>query len=164
MKSILLSGLALLGAIQPALADTACSFSHAIYGQDDSSTELWFEPRDPAAGDAESNAFTLRLADFKQPLVGRVAWTDADDERPVATLTLSCPEGAPPGDCPLWQGTIYAVFGDGDVRLTPDERDEAPQSLILADLGPAIRAGNGKFGYRTDEPVWDVFNLRACGR
>ncbi|SFZ85246.1 hypothetical protein SAMN02983003_2467 [Devosia enhydra] len=154
---------ALLAGAVPALA-LDCGFDHAIYGQDDSSSELWFEPVDPAMGDGQANAFTLRLADFRRPLVGAVVWPDEEAERPVASLTLDCPaEAAPDASCPIWQGTLYAVFADGGVLLAPDARDPAPPTLILADLGPAIRAGNGRFGYETDEPVWDVFTLKACG-
>lgn len=139
-----------------------CGFDHAIYGQDDSSSEIWFEPMDPGAGRA--NAFTLRLPDFRRPLVGAVVWPDENAERPLTSLLLDCPADAAAGpSCPIWQGTLYAVSAEGGVLLAPEERDRAPMTLIFSDLGPAIRVGSGRFGYETDEPVWDVFTLKACG-
>jgi hypothetical protein len=169
MKRSVVAGLVLALCSQPALAALDCSFDHAIYGQPDSSAELWFEPVDGAAEDSQSNAFTLRLGDFKRPLVGEVVWANENDERPVASLRLDCPAGsdtATPAvtDCPIWQGNGYAIDPDGRVWLLPDEGEPAPQTLLLADLGPAIRRGNGQFGYDTAETVWDVFSLRSCGK
>jgi hypothetical protein len=156
------SGLALMALCTPAFA-AECPLERAIYGQDDSSTEIWFSPLPAGANDKQANRFEMRIADFKPALAGSVDWT-LDFDRPNATLSVACPEvPAGGGGCTLWQGVIYAIGEDGTVRFLPEGQDVAPASILFSDLGRAIIEANGVTGaFRTVEPVWDGFSLKGC--
>lgn len=150
---------ALAGQTAPALA--ACPMELAVYREAGTGAMIDFHP----GGNATvTNAFRLVL-DRGVVLEGVVMW-DADVPRPVGMLTHDCPEGDATGEelaaCTVWHGVVYAVDGEGKVDLMPPERTDAPETLILADLGRAIVASPvGEKAGLTDAP-WDAFALHGC--
>jgi hypothetical protein len=153
----------LAGALAVPANAAQCPLSGAIYGQPDSSAEIWFSPLPAGSPEPVANAFSLRLGGYGPPLPGSVGWT-LEFDRPSADLSVDCPQASPSeGGCAIWQGVIYAVHADGSVWLLPDEKEDPPPTIILSDLGRSIREADGVAGsFRTDEPVWDAFTLRGC--
>lgn len=144
----------------PALA--ACPIELATYADRDKAAEIEFMPAAPGA--TVTNGFKLLLGGGIV-LDGFVQWT-AGVSRPYGTLHYNCPTGDVTGDeyaaCTVWQGVIYASTTDGNIGLMPQKGSDAPQRLVLADLGPSVAGFEGFGVKRPDKALWDVFELSGC--
>ncbi len=150
---------ALAGQTVPALA--ACPVELAVYREAGTGAMIDFHP----GGNATvTNAFRLVL-DKGVVLEGVVMW-DADVPRPVGMLTHDCPEGDATGEelaaCTVWHGVVYSADKEGKVDLMPPERTDAPETLILADLGRAIAASPVHAAAGLTDAPWDAFTLHGC--
>lgn len=158
MRRIALA-LAMTASGAPAFA--ACPIELAVYGDAQSGAAIDFRPNGEAA--AVTNAFRL-LLDSDLALDGIVMWTE-EPARPTGLLMHKCPEGDVTGEelqqCTLWQGVIYAADAAGKVGLLPAEGAPAPQNLILADLGAALRH-SAVYGTAFSKAPFDVFALQGC--
>lgn len=157
----LLIASALLAALaSPAYA--ACQIELAIYGDRDDVASLEFRPRDEAA--AVTNRFRLVMHEKDVVLDGMVLWTEGV-ERPNGILMHQCPEGDVTGEeiaaCTLWQGVIY-TDGEKGLDLLPGQGSDAPQSLVLADLGHAMQAAPAFAAAGLTRAPFDIFELKGC--
>ena len=143
-------------------AQAACPIELSVYRDRDAIAELNFTPVGGQA--AVANHFKLVMRDGPV-FEGHVLWTD-DPARPYGQLMHECPEGDVTGEelraCTVWQGTIYALGADGSAGLLPAEGEEAPGTLLLADLGYQMRwsAAWSKVGLKA--MPWDAFTLAGC--
>jgi hypothetical protein len=143
-------------------ASAACPIELAVYGEARSDAEVNFTPSSNNA--LVTNVFRM-LLDNDVVLDGIVMWTDAP-ERPAGMLMHKCPEGDVTGEelakCTVWQGIIYTADKQGNVALLPAEGQAAPDTLILADLGPSLRHSSayGEGGF--SKVPFDVFALKGC--
>ena len=159
MRRFVTVGVSLLAMSGQALA--ACPIELAIYADRDGVAELNFSP---VEGAAVTNRFKL-LMQGGRVVDGHVLWIE-DPERPLGLLMFDCPEGDVTGDeiaaCTVWEGVIYAVDGKGSVRLMPGEGKDAPQTLVLPALGPAIRHAPAFAPNGPSKLPGDVFTLAGC--
>jgi hypothetical protein len=151
---------ALLAAASPALA--ACPIELATYADTRGVAELEFTPG--KGGATVSNSFRLLLGK-DVVLDGIVQWTRGF-ERPYGWLSRGCPEGDVTGAdleaCTLWAGVIYTSDETGSIGLLPAQGEDAPKTLILADLGPSLNVAK-VVGSAAGVPVPDdVFALMGC--
>lgn len=148
--------------LAPATAYAACPIELAVYGDSQSGSEIDFTPTGTSA--TVTNTFRMIL-DNNVVLNGMVMWNE-EVARPNGALMYKCPEGDTTGAelaaCTPWHGVIYTSDDKGSVGLLPAEGVEAPKTLILPDLGPALRQspayGEGGFS----KVPWDVFTLKGC--
>ena len=150
---------ALGGQTLPALA--ACPIELAVYEDPETGAGIDFRP----GGNATvSNAFRMVL-DEGVVLDGFVMWSE-EPARPVGMLTHDCPEGDATGEelaaCTVWDGVVYAVDAEGRAGLLPGEGEDAPQTLILADLGRAPRLSAILDAAGVEAAPGDVFSLSGC--
>lgn len=140
----------------------ACPMELAVYGDRDGVAGIDFRPTGENA--VVTNSFRL-VMDNSVVLDGIVMWTE-EQPRPNAIVSRSCPEGDVTGEeyaaCTLWQGVVYAVDERGEVGLLPAEGAPAPARLVLADLGPALRASNAFGAGGFSKVPFDVFQLKGC--
>jgi hypothetical protein len=134
----------------------------AVYQDRDRLAGIDFRPTGENA--VVTNSFKM-VMDNSVILDGIVMWTH-DEPRSNAVVSRNCPEGDVTGEeyaaCTLWQGVVYAVDEQGEPGLLPAEGEPAPDRLIFADLGPALRASNA-FGPEGFSKVpFDVFQLTGC--
>ncbi|HEY5817954.1 MAG TPA: hypothetical protein VIU14_06080 [Mesorhizobium sp.] len=134
----------------------------STYADRDHAAEIDFSPT--LEGATVTNSFKM-LLDNAIVLDGFVQWTESV-ARGYGTLQYQCPQGDVTGEeyaaCTVWQGVIYAASDKGDIELVPAEGQAAPKRLILADLGPSLRA-SAAFGEAGLPRVpWDVFEMNGC--
>ena len=159
-QTLTAAGCALTVAATPALA--GCPLELATYGDTSSGARLEFTPT--GEGATVTNRFRL-LLDNDMVLDGIVMWT-TDVSRPYGIVMNKCPEGDVTGEelsaCTLWEGVIYAVDKVGDVTLLPAEGSDAPNRLLLPDLGPSLAASTayGVDGFQNIPS--DVFTQDGC--
>ena len=150
---------ALAGQAGAALA--ACPVELAVYREAGTGAMIDFHPGRNAT---VTNAFRM-VFDRGLVLEGTVMW-DGEAPRSLGLLTHDCPEGDATGAelaaCTLWQGVVYAVGDDGAVDLMPPEGAAAPQSLVFADLGRAIRLSAPYEAAGLTATPWDAFSLAGC--
>ncbi len=166
-----LSALALvtaLAATTAAAAEETCPLEHAVYGDGELSYSLAFRPgKSWEMGGMTQAVYELTLPDGRE-LWGAVAG-NMGVSRDIGSLYSGCerpgPDDLPLDDaqieqCRVWHNNVYAI-ADGDLASLPFADEPAPESLVLADLGRALRYsvldGPG------DEP-WDQFRLTGCNR
>lgn len=165
-----LTALALVSSLTAtaALAEDACPLEHAVYGDGELGYRLTFRPGKPwEMGGMTEAVFELSLPDGRE-LWGSVAG-NMGTSRDVGSLYEGCqrpgPDDAPldeaaETDCRVWHNNVYALT-DGRLSAMPFTDEPAPPSLVLADLGRALRytvlSGPG------EEP-WDQFDLIDCQR
>ncbi|MGC4024347.1 MAG: hypothetical protein QM744_03865 [Mesorhizobium sp.] len=148
--------------LSSAQAHATCPMELAVYGDKTGVAGIDFRPTGENA--VVTNSFKM-VMDSDVVLDGIVMWTQ-EEPRPNAIVSRNCPEGDVTGEeyaaCTLWQGVVYAVDEKGEVGLLPAEGSPAPARLILADIGPALRASNafGEGGF-TKVP-FDMFELKGC--
>jgi len=156
--AVLIAGLALV----PAKALAACPIELATYATTQGNGELEFSPTRGAA--TVSNSFRV-LLDDGIVLDGIVQWSN-EAARPNGMLMHGCPEGDATGDeleaCTVWQGVIYTSDRQGTIALLPAQGMEAPQTLILPDLGPSLRWSSVFGAGAVSTAPWDVFALKGC--
>ncbi len=146
-----------------ASAQAACPIELAVYGDRDGVAEIDFSSaRDRAA---VTNGFRMMFGDGVR-LDGIVMWNEGEPSRPIGALMYQCPEGDVTGDelaaCTVWSGVIYAADEHGGIDLLPAEGKDAPKTLILSGLGPALHdsTAHGPAGF--SRAPWDVFTLKGC--
>ncbi|WP_032935896.1 hypothetical protein [Mesorhizobium sp. WSM3626] len=143
-------------------AHAACPIELAVYGDSQSGAEIDFTPTGTSA--TVTNRFRLVL-DNNVVLNGIVMWTQGV-ARPNGALMYKCPEGDVTGEelaaCTLWNGVIYTSDDKGNIGLLPAEGVEAPKTLILPDLGPALRQSRAYGGSGFSKVPSDVFAMKGC--
>lgn len=143
-------------------AQAGCPMELAVYKDRDGLAGIDFRPAGKSA--AVTNSFRMALKD-DMVLDGLVMWTEGE-RRARGMISHDCPEGDVTGEelaaCTLWEGVIYTADDQGRIGLLPPEGQDAPQRLILSDLGPSLRfsANFAKMGL--DRAPWDVFELSGC--
>ena len=134
----------------------------AVYRDAQNAAGIDFRPTGQAA--SVTNTFRMAL-DNGTLLDGIVMWSDGV-ARPNGFLMKDCPEGDVTGEeiaaCTIWQGVVYAVDDKGAVSLLPREGQPAPQTLILADLGPALDTLPADGDRPLSKLPFDVFALSGC--
>jgi len=148
--------------VAASVAHAACPIELAVYGDAQSGSEIDFTPTVTSA--TVTNTFRMIL-DNNVVLNGIVMWNEGV-ARPNGALMYKCPEGDATGDelaaCTLWHGVIYTSDDKGGLGLLPAEGVEAPKTLILPDLGPALRQSKLYGGGGFSKVPWDVFALKGC--
>jgi hypothetical protein len=154
------AGVVLLALASPTFA--ACPIELATYADMEGVAELEFTPTLEAI--TVTNSFKL-LLDNNVVLDGVVQWTQGV-ARPNGMLMHECPEGDVTGQelaiCTVWQGVIYTSDKLGNIALLPVEGAEAPEKLILPDLGPSLRLSSAYGANGFSNVPWDVFALKGC--
>ena len=143
-------------------AHAACPIELAVYGDAQSGSEIDFTPTGTSA--TVTNTFRMIL-DNNVVLNGIVMWNEGVS-RPNGALMYKCPEGDVSGEelaaCTPWHGVIYTSDDKGGIGLLPAEGVDAPKTLILPDLGPALRQSSAYGGSGFSKVPWDVFALKGC--
>ncbi|MER9654439.1 hypothetical protein NKJ26_13100 [Mesorhizobium sp. M0152] len=147
-------------------AHAACPIELAVYGEPQSGTEIEFTPTGTSV--TVTNSFRMIL-DNNVVLNGIVMWNEGVS-RPNGALMYKCPEGDVTGEelaaCTSWHGVIYTSddkgANGGRIGLLPAEGVEAPKTLILPDLGPALRQSTAYGSGGFSKVPWDVFALKGC--
>ena len=151
---------ALAATASPARA--ACPIELATYGQSETGARVEFSPAPKNA--AVTNTFRLLLGNDVL-LDGIVMWTEGVS-RPNGLLTYQCPLGDVTGEeyeaCTVWQGVIYTSDRSGTIGLLPSEGKEAPELLVLPDLGPSVQAAPALAAHELQDVPWDVFSKDGC--
>jgi hypothetical protein len=153
--------LALALASSQALA--ACPQELSVYSEPEAKASLEFTP---AAGNgSSSHTFKVRFPENAVVLDGIVMWTE-EPARPHAIVMHKCPEGDVTGEelqaCTVWQGVVYAVDAQGNVKLLPPEGADAADKLLLPDFAPAVRLSSAYGLDGVSRLPWDVFTLSGC--
>lgn len=110
------------------------------------------------------NRFQAKL-DKDIVLDGFVQWSQGVG-RPYGTLSYKCPDGDNTGAeiaaCTVWQGVVYTADAGGKLGLLPAEGEDAPATLIFADLGASLLASDtlAKAGF--SDTLSDIFLLKGC--
>ena len=155
--SVLIQSLALLGA-SPALA--ACPIELAVYGEREQAAEIDFRPTMGSA----TTTNTFKMVVGKDVMLDGVVLWSGDAARPHGSLMHQCPEGDVTGGelaaCTVWDGVIYTADAKGAVDLLPNERKDAPATLIFPDL--AGQLGRSAIHDKLPKLPWDVFALKGC--
>ena len=155
--SALIPSLALMAAT-PALA--ACPIELAVYGEREQVAEIDFRPTMGSA----TTANTFKMVVGKDVMLDGVVLWSGDAARPHGTLMHKCPEGDVTGAelaaCTVWEGVIYSADAKGAVDLLPNERKDAPATLIFPDL--AGQLGRSAIHDKLPKLPWDVFALKGC--
>ncbi len=140
-----------------------CPFSSAIYNQPGSAWELRFSPVSHDAASNQVNAFTIAipLADLDRTITGAIYVPNGASPN-YGSMVVPCgPDGV--DECKPWEGTAYALVGDGIVPL-PHEDEPAPRQILF----PAFSSGIWYSPYRAallgaeNENVGDVFTFSGC--
>lgn len=154
----LVAGALVLGAT-PAIA--ACPVELATYAGQGGTMAIEFRPT--SASVTVTNSF--RFLAGERALDGIVMWT-AGAARSWGVVMDGSPEGDLTGaeisECTLWEGVVYVVDAGGKVGLLPAEGQPAPQTLILADLGPWLSQSEAWRAAGSLAEPWDVFTLSGC--
>ncbi|MEI9419323.1 hypothetical protein [Mesorhizobium sp. Cs1321R2N1] len=151
-----------VGILTANTAHASCPIELAVYGEAQSGAEIDFTPTGTSA--TVTNRFRLVL-DNNVVLNGIVMWTQGV-ARPNGALMYKCPEGDVTGEelaaCTLWNGVIYTSDDKGNIGLLPAEGVEAPKTLILPDLGPALRQSRAYGVSGFSKVPSDVFAMKGC--
>jgi hypothetical protein len=143
-------------------AHAACPIELAVYGDRDGVAGIDFRPTGESA--VVTNTFKMVLGNDVM-LDGLVMWSDGI-ARPYASLMYNCPDGDVTGEeleaCTLWEGVVYTADATGKVSLLPRERQDAPQTLVFPDLGPALSQSSAYGDGGFSKVPWDVFTLKGC--
>lgn len=161
-ESLSTASIAVGAAMIPAIAYAACPIELAVYSDAQSGSEIDFTPTGTSV--TVTNSFRMIL-DNNVVLNGIVMWNEGVS-RPNGALMYKCPEGDVTGEelaaCTSWHGVIYTSDDKGSIGLLPAEGIEAPKTLILPDLGPALRQSSAYGGSGFSKVPWDVFALKGC--
>jgi hypothetical protein len=158
---------AILALGQPAFAQATCRIENAIYAERENGYELRFHKGKPwEFGGMIESVFELVMPDGTK-LWGNIA-SNMGASRDVGRLYHGCP--APTADeyvlddeveeyCRQWEGVVYSLE-KGEPGFMPGEGGEAPDRILMTDLGRKIRY-SGLVESPGDEP-WDVFDFKRC--
>lgn len=163
---------AIMALVQPAFAQepgssTGCNVENAVYAERDNGYELRFHKGKPwEFGGMIESVFELVMPDGTR-LWGNIA-SNMGTSRDVGRLYHGCPaptadeyllDDDVEADCRQWEGVVYAL-NKGEPGFMPGEGREAPDRILLTDLGRKIRYSGLVLG-PGDEP-WDVFDFKRC--
>jgi hypothetical protein len=150
---------------QPVLA-ADCKQASAVYADHDGAYELRFTPINSDAAVA-SNQFKLSVLRTALVFDGYVMPSD-DPVRADGLVMFNCPTGdattADLNACTIWQGTVYGVNANGDIDNLQPEGADAADKVVLAGLGPAIRASAVWGAGKATVAPWDVFAFKECAK
>jgi len=147
-------------------SQAACSMTDAVYTDGELGYELRFRKGEPWELYAMmSSVYELKLPDGRE-LWGYIS-SNMGTSRDVGSLFSGCERPgmdddsmseAEVAECRVWHNNVYAVV-DGKATWVPNEGEDAPPSLILADLGRTLRYS--VLSSPGEEP-WDQFFLKGC--
>lgn len=147
---------------------TGCAVEHATYVERQNGYELRFRPAQPwETGGSVESVFELARG-------GETAWgyiaSNMGTSRPVGSLFLGCARPGPDDGaiseeaieaCRIWTNVVYAL-GNGAAEMMPSAKEDAPRSVLLADLGRKVRYSD--MVMNPGEEPWDVFDFKACSQ
>lgn len=162
-----ITALALVAAFTTqATAEEVCTLEHAVYTDGELGYALKFRPaKSWELPGMTSVIYELTLPDGRQ-LWGGIS-SNMGTSREIGSLYSGCDRPGPDDGnlteeqidaCRVWHNNVYALI-DGRVAGVPFADEPAPPSLILADLGRALR-----YTVLTSpgEEPWDQFDLTGC--
>ena len=162
------TALALVAAFtgQTIAEEAACSLSNVVY----TDGELGFELRFREGKPWEYYGMTTAVMELRMP-DGRELWGyihgNMGTSRDEGSLFFGCERPGPDDgglteeqvkECLVWNNNVYALT-DGKAAFMPGEDEDAPPSLLLADIGRVLRYS--VLSSPGDEP-WDQFFLKGC--
>lgn len=139
----------------------ACPLELANYSDTRGPARLEF-----ASGKGGEGGTGFRLLLDNNVVLDGIVQSRGSEPRPWGRLVYKCPEGELAAEelaaCTVWEGVIYSSDDKGNIGLLPELGGIAPQIIILAGLGPALRvsAAYGADGF--SQTPWDVFALTGC--
>ncbi|HTO28426.1 MAG TPA: hypothetical protein VL017_07525 [Devosia sp.] len=163
MKSRMMAALALVLTAPGAYA-VECKLEHATYIEPLSGVVLAFHPKSGEHGLMTPGVFDLTLPNMSGTLAGEITWGAGRNARPDGFISRDCgaeEKADNPDACWFWMGNVYAI-GDGTATLVDDAEMMAPQTMLLADLGRALRWDTDFITANPDGQAMDVFTLSAC--
>ena len=139
-----------------------CDISRATYAQPGTTWTLAFSPVPRESAANQVNAFTIAIpgSDPARVISGNIYVPNGASPN-WGTMTVPCgADGAV--DCTPWEGTAYALVGDGIVPL-PHQGDTAPAQVLF----PGFSANVWYSEYRgallgENEAMGDVFTFQGC--
>lgn len=157
--ALVLAGLLAAGAASAA----ECRQDRAVYVDRDGGYELTFEPVGSEAA-AVSHHFRMKVLSGGTVLDGVVM--PGDPARSNGMVMHDCPEGDVTGEdiaaCTVWEGVIYALGGEGDADLLPEESATAAETLLLSGFGPSLRYSALWDAGKAKAVPSDVFRRKGC--
>ena len=129
-----------------------------------SGATLVFHPKTADHGLMTSGVFDLSLPNTAGSLPGEITWGAGRNARPDGFISRPCTaeqRADSPNACWLWMGNVYAI-GNGTASLLDDDAMEAPQTVLLADFGRALRWDTNFITANPAAQAMDVFTLSAC--
>jgi len=162
------TALALVAALttQTMAEEPACTMTNAVYTDGELGFELRFRRGDPwELYGMITSVMELRMPD------GRELWgyihANMGTSRDEGSLFIGCDRPGPDDAnltseeieaCRVWNNNVYALV-DGKAVFVPNEGEDAPPSLLLADIGRTLR-----YTVLTSpgEEPWDQFFLKGC--
>jgi len=157
--ALVLTGLLVAGGASAA----ECRQDRAVYVDRDGGYELTFEPVGSEAA-AASHHFKLKVLSGGTVLDGVVM--PGDPARSNGMVMHDCPEGDVTGEdiaaCTVWEGVIYALGGEGDANLLPEESVTAAETLLLSGFGPSLRYSALWDAGKANAVPSDVFRRKGC--
>ena len=141
-----------------------CQLDHATYTEPLSGAVLVFHPKTADHGLMTSGVFDLNLPNRAETLPGEITWGAGRNARPDGFISRPCTAEQredDPAACHLWMGNVYAI-GDGTVTFVDDDAMMAPQSMLFADFGRALRWDTDFITANPTARAMDVFTLSAC--
>jgi len=157
--ALVLAGLLAAGAASA----TECRQDRAVYVDRNGGYELTFEPVGSEAA-AVSHHFKLKVLSGGTMLDGIVM--PGDPARSNGMVMHDCPEGDVTGEdiaaCTVWEGVIYALGGEGDADLLPEESATAAETLLLSGFGPSLRYSALWDAGKARAVPSDVFKRKGC--
>lgn len=160
---------ALMASAAPAFAEVSCPLKNAVYAERENGYELRFREAKPW----EMTGMTESVFDLVMP-DGRKLWGEIGGNmgtsRDVGHVFWGCPspsaDGPDPTEeeyaaCRQWEGVVYAL-NKGEPGFMPYEDGDAPDRILLTDLGRKIRYSD-VVSSPGEEP-WDVFDFKRCAK
>ncbi len=141
-----------------------CRLEQATYTEPLSGAVLVFHPKTAEHGLMTPGVFDLTLPNMSQPLAGEITWGAGRNTRPDGFISRPCTaeqRADNPDTCWLWVGNVYAI-GDGAVTLVDDDEMGAPQTMLFANFGRALRWDTDFITANPTTQSMDVFTLSAC--
>lgn len=145
-------------------AAAECPLDRAAYTEASSGAVLTFHPKTATHGLMTSGVFDLTLPNLEQSFAGEITWTAGRNSRPDGFIPRTCAEPADaesPEACWLWHGNAYSV-GNGTVGLIDDDAMMAPEALLLANFGRALRWDEAFRAANPQALAMDLFTLSGC--
>ncbi|MBK8084378.1 MAG: hypothetical protein IPK28_11550 [Devosia sp.] len=162
MMKVLLAGLALWAGMSPALA-LECPLAHAIYGQPEGPWEMRFQPLPQTAAANQILAFSVSVPEDAARLEGGVYIPNGFGSA-LGSIGLDCADDFDT-DCRFWEGTVYALVGDGIAELPHEPDQMAPRQILLPQFAVGVWYSTlREAGFTETGTLLDVFTLAACAK